>query len=987
TIFATAGTDEKRQLLRDAGVDHVLDSRTLEFADEIMRITDGEGVDAVLNSLAGDFIPKNFSVLKTFGRYLEIGKVDVYGNSKIGLEPLRNNISFFVIDLAQHLQSKPAYVAEMFTELEARFYANDYVPLPNTVFPITNVVEAFRYMAAGKHIGKNVLDFDVSDIKIGLPTESGNRFSGNGTYLITGGAGGFGLELAKWMASNGARSFALMSRSGPKEDAIEKIEEMRSQGIEILDARGDVTSRDDIDRIIAQIQSGSFPLIGVIHGAMVLDDEFIIELDRERFDRVLLPKMLGAWNLHQATLDLPLEHFINFSSFSAFIGALKQSNYNAGNVFLDQLSYYRRSIGLPSLTFNWGALEGAGFVARNEKTQQYLEMVGLGATEMDETLHLFSLGSPSNAIQLGAARCDWQALARFSPSVSDSDMFLPVVPRSSSGGGDSMSARILEAPAEKRLAMVQDLIAAQVAAVLGTDATKLDQDTPLTNLGLDSLMAIELVNRIEDKLGMSMPMGSVLNGPSINDLAVPVLEKLLESGGSVEGGTVSQASDLVAFEASGDWPDVFPLSEGQKALWFLNRLAPDSPAYNLVFSGKFRPLLDIEAMKTAFAQLFERHPIMDVTFATKDGEPMQILHTGRTVDFREHDCTELGEGELRDLISEHADRPFNLERGPVVRLELFRTADEAHVALLSMHHLVSDAWSVSLIMNDLIEYYFSAKAGRTPQVEPVAASYADFVNWERAHLESEAGERMFEFWQESLAGAPAAIDLPTDRPRPAVQTFNGATYGFELDEELTSAVTELSEEHSATLFTTLLSGYEILLHRYCQQDDIVVGAPLAGRNQSEVRDAVGYFINPVPMRSTLEDGVSVGEFIEGNRDKVSGALENQQYPLARLVDRLDVVRDPGRSPLFQVSFSMEKVPGIDDQGIAVFLIGKGGHTFHVGDLSMETIDLTTRQAQFEITLTVEEAGGKLFGCWHYNSDLFDEATIAELGVLYEQVLR
>lgn len=988
TIFSTAGSPEKRKLLKDMGVDHVLDSRTLKFADEIMAITGGEGVDAVLNSLAGDFIPKNFSVLKTFGRYMEIGKVDVYGNSKIGLEPLRNNISFFVIDLAQHLQSKPAYIAKMFSDLEKMFYDGSYKALPSTVFPITEVVEAFRYMAAGKHIGKNVLNFEVPEIEIGQPTEEGHRFRSDGTYLITGGAGGFGLELAAWMSKNGAAHFALMSRSGPNEESLAKIELLRASGVEIIDARGDVTSRSDIDRIVDGIQKGAAPLIGVIHGAMVLDDEFIVELDEERFNNVLLPKMLGAWNLHEATLDIPLEHFISFSSFSAVIGAVKQSNYNAGNVFLDQLSHHRRSLGLPALTFNWGALEGAGFVARNEKTQQYLEMVGLGATNMEETLYLFGLGAPSAATQLGTARCDWAALARFSPSVSGSDMFVDVVPRSNSSGGDSMAARIMEAPAEKRLSMVEDLIAAQVGAVLGTDANRLDKDTPLTNLGLDSLMAIELVNRIEDKLGMSMPMGSVLNGPNIRDLSLPVLEKLIEAGGNAIGTRVGvDVTTLVPFEATGKMPEFFPLSEGQKALWFLNRLAPNSSAYNLVFSGKFRPLLDIDAMKKAFALLFERHPLIDVTFTTKNGEPVQVVHKGRTIDFREHDCSSLNDTQLKALISEHADRPFNLDRGPVVRLELFRTADNAHVALLSMHHIVSDAWSIAIMIQDLIEYYFATKMGRTPQVEPIAATYADFVTWERAHLESESGERMFDFWKDHLAGAPAALDLPTDRPRPAVQTFNGATYGFQFDAELTEAVDALSKKSNVTLFTSLLSAYNLLMHRYCRQDDIVVGVPLAGRTQSELRNSVGYFINPVPIRSILEEDLTVSDYLTANSGSVNGALENQQYPLARMVDRLNVVRDPGRSSLFQVSFTMEKVPGIDDEGIAVFLIGQGGHTFHVGDLSMETIDLTTRQAQFEITLTVEEAGGQLFGCWHYNRDLFDEATIKELCGLYEQVLR
>jgi hypothetical protein len=264
---------------------------------------------------------------------------------------------------------------------------------------------------------------------------------------------------------------------------------------------------------------------------------------------------------------------------------------------------------------------------------------------------------------------------------------------------------------------------------------------------------------------MSMPMGSVLNGPNIRDLSIPVLEKLIEAGGSSAGqggGSGIDASSLVPFEATGEMPEVFPLSEGQKALWFLNRLAPDSSAYNLVFSGKFRPLLDIVAMKKAFALLFERHPLIDTTFVTRGGEPVQIVHKGRTIDFREHDCTALDDVQLKALISEHADRPFNLERGPVVRLELFRTADNAHVALLSMHHIVSDAWSISVMIQDLIEYYFSAKAGRTPKVEPIAATYADFVKWEQAHLASGAGDKMFEFWKEHLAGAPPrSISRPT----------------------------------------------------------------------------------------------------------------------------------------------------------------------------------------------------------------------------------
>ena len=986
TVFSTAGTPEKRQLLVDMGVDHVLDSRTLKFADEIMEITEGRGIDCVLNSLAGEFIPKSFSVLAPFGRFLEIGKIDVYGNSKLGLEQLRNNISYFVIDLTQHLESKPEFVANMLTELGEKFEDGTYEPLPNKIFPITEAVEAFRYMAQGKHIGKNVLSFQVDRIPVGPSTEDGVLFRPDASYLITGGAGGFGLELAEWMAAQGARHLVLMSRSGPREDSLAAFKALRTDGVNVIDARGDVTHHADVRRVIDEIRTQGPPLRGVIHGAMVLDDEFIVDLTPERFNKVLHPKMLGAWNLHTLTLELPLDHFISFSSFSTVIGAVKQSNYNAGNIFLDCLSHHRHSLGLPALTFNWGALSGAGFVERNEKTAQYLDKLGMKAFSMEETLSVFRRMLSFDAIQVAASRVDWASIGRLSPTVATANLYAPVARRDQDGeASGSVRPRILGAPADDQARLVEEFIVEQVSGVFGTGASKIDRGTPLTNLGLDSLMAIELMNRIEGDLGINLPMGAVLNGPNIRELSIPVLKSLLESS---EGNAMLAVGggQATPFEISEEELTEFPLSEGQRSLWFLHRFAPDSPAYNLIFSAKFRPLLDIEMLKQAFASLYERHPMLDVTFAAVDGQPVQRVHKGRTIDFREHDTTRLTEDEIKALLIEHANQPFNLEEGPVVRLEIFRTNDDAHITLLSMHHIVSDAWSVTLVMNDLMGSYFALNSGKTPKHEAVAMRYHDFVAWEQKHLQSEGAEKMAQYWNEQLADVPVVVDLPTDRPRPAIQTFNGNAHGFKLDEALTTKVTELAADHGATLFTTLLSGFEVLLHRYCNQDDLLIGSPLAGRNQSKLHGIVGYFINPVVLRSKVDDDPLFTDFLTRNGANVAGAIENQQHPISRVIDQLKVRRDPSRSPLFQVSFSMERIPGFDERGIAVFLIGQGGHQFHVGDLTVETVDLTLRQAQFEITLVVEEAGGNIYGCWQYNSDLFDAETIAHLNDLFAQVL-
>ena len=990
-IFTTAGTPEKRKFLRDMGVSHVMDSRSLDFADEVMRITEGGGVDMVLNSLRGDFIRKSLSVLAPYGRFLEIGKVDIYQNTKIGLEPFRNNISYFAIDLAQHVEEKPHYIASLLKELSAEFSENRLPPLPLKSFPITEAGKAFRYMAQAKHIGKNVLSFQLDTIPVGPLSDSKRLFKKDASYLITGGASGFGLEVAKWMARLGAGTLVLGSRSGAKTEGEKRdIEEMIAGGVAVIDARGDFTKEEDVTRIVEQIKSSLPPLKGVIHGAMVLDDDFIKDLDRERFNRVLRPKMLGAWNLHLKTKDMPLDHFVCLSSISSMIGATRQSNYCAGNLFLDALAHYRRSLGLPALTLNWGAILGAGFVERDEMTAQYLDKVGMKTFQVEEALEVFADILGRDPVQLGAARIDWKLLFKINPTTAKSPTFSLVAQKeagdSASGKAGSIRPMIIGAPPEERLKLLEDFICEEVAQVFGTSSTKVERETPLTQIGLDSLMAIELMNRLESSLGINLQMGQFLQGPNISQLAVSVLEMLLQSGEGDLGGIAEDGAVGSALMISDPAIKEFPLSRGQRALWFLNRLAPESSAYNLVFSFRISPYVDIPVMKKAFAALFRRHPMLDVTIKAENGQPIQVTHEGRSIDFREHDATELNRDEIKELLIEHTNRPFDLERGPVVRLELFRTADNAHVALLCMHHIVSDAWSVVLIMNDLIESYFSIKAGFEPEFAPLNCRYADYVKWQQDLLDGPESEGMLKYWVNQMSDAQLVLDLPTDHPRPPIQSFNGATHGFKLKENLTEKVEGLASERNVTLYTLLLSAFQVLLHRYCNQDDLLVGSPFYGRQRKEFHDLVGYFINPVVLRSKVDDDPVFTDYLDRVSDTRIGAFENQEYPLSMLVDHLQVRRDSSRSPIFQVTFSMERIPGVDDQGIAVFLIGQGGHNFKVRDISVESIDLNLRQAQFEISLVVEEADGNIYGCWQYNRDLFEPETIARLNMLYEQVL-
>ena len=386
-------------------------------------------------------------------------------------------------------------------------------------------------MAQGKHVGKNVLTFDQPTVPIALSTEPGERFRADATYLVTGGAGGFGLEVAKWIAAQGARHLVLMSRSGPRATAAgATIANLRSSGVTVVDARGDVTIPKDVARVFSQDRTGPAASEGVFHAAMVLDDDLMRTSDRARFERALAPKMLGAWNLHTATADIPLDHFVCFSSFSNVIGMLRQSNYNAGNAFLDALAEYRRARNLPALSINWGAITGAGFVDRDQKTADTLVRLGFGSFEKNEALEMLDRLLRSDATTIAAARVDWQAVMKLSPLAAASNTYEALTRETGTGAGNR-SRHNCEAPhRNEQDRLLETFIVAQVAGVFGLAEEKISRTVRLNELGLDSLMTLELTNRVERELGVRIPMGTLLGGPTIVELARSVRQLLADAG-------------------------------------------------------------------------------------------------------------------------------------------------------------------------------------------------------------------------------------------------------------------------------------------------------------------------------------------------------------------------------------------------------------------------------------------------------------------------
>jgi NADPH:quinone reductase-like Zn-dependent oxidoreductase/acyl carrier protein len=539
-VFATAGSDEKRTYLKRKNVSHVMDSRSLSFADEVLQRTKGEGVDMVLNSLAGPAITRGMEVLADYGRFLEIGKRDIYRNMHLGLKPFRKNLAFFGIDLDQVMQDRPQLLGRLLRGLSKNFEEGELQPLPLQVFEAADTVDAFRWMQQGKHIGKVVVSYRSPPKRIVPDDTQSLRLSSDATYLITGGLGGFGMGLARWLIQQGAKHLVLVGRSGAATPgAQEKVEQLEALGAQVTVCQGDITCRNETDKILQMIRRQMPPLRGVYHAAMVLEDGLIQNLDRQWMLRVMAPKVRGGWNLHLLTQEDELEHFVLFSSLSSVFGHAGQANYAAANSFLDQLAHYRRLHGLPCLTINWGYLEDAGYLAERPELGERLRRQGVLSFTVRQALDCLQRGLLENCTQLSVMNVDWSKWRGMGAGGPISPRFRHLLSRNDEGSdlerGAALSPAALRglAPAE-RLEAVEHLLCEKVSQVLGVNLATLDHETPLLDLGLDSLMAIELRNWIEARLQVNFPIVELVRSTSLTSVAQQICQRMSSGSNSSE---------------------------------------------------------------------------------------------------------------------------------------------------------------------------------------------------------------------------------------------------------------------------------------------------------------------------------------------------------------------------------------------------------------------------------------------------------------------
>ena len=531
-LYATAGTEEKRALLKELGVKHVFSSRTLDFAEEIMQITNGDGVHVVLNSLANDFIEKSFSVLCDNGKFLEIGKKGIWTDEQV--KEYNPTLQYDAFDLAAISRANPEFITEMYAEVYDKFVKQLYEPLPISVFPMEQAKEAFRFMAQAKHIGKVVLSRqnEIRQERI----DSIGSISPDATYLVTGGLGALGLNLAEWLAEEGAGAIVLTGRSGIKPAAEKRIKSIQEKGIAVHIKQADIADREDVQQLIESIEELQYPLKGVIHAAGVLDDGMGAEQDGSRLRKVMLPKIQGTYNLHQALMNHNLDFMVLFSSVVTVIGNLGQSNYAAANGFMDGFAHYLQHLGYPCKAINWGPWAEAGMAATVAVDR--FSSQGIRSMPSDDCLRLFKNLLSGDTTQPSVLDVDWPTYAKSHNYDSSAGLFANLIgsnqqEQKSSQSEDSHQIDIIkqleEAQTGAQNKILLDYLVRLSQEVLGySESELLSKTQPLADQGFDSLMTVDIRNRLSKKLNKPLPVSLLFDYPTLEKIADFILTSVLE---------------------------------------------------------------------------------------------------------------------------------------------------------------------------------------------------------------------------------------------------------------------------------------------------------------------------------------------------------------------------------------------------------------------------------------------------------------------------
>jgi non-ribosomal peptide synthetase component F/acyl carrier protein len=530
--------------------------------------------------------------------------------------------------------------------------------------------------------------------------------------------------------------------------------------------------------------------------------------------------------------------------------------------------------------------------------------------------------------------------------------------------GDAVAARQREyvAPGTQ----VEQLLAGVWAKVLGLGRPVGIHDN-FFELGGHSLLAMQLLSRVRDALQVELPLRSLFESPTVAELSSNV-EAALRNNSSI------QLPPLKCVPREG----ALPVSYAQERLWFMDQLEPGSTVYNLPVAMRMTGELDVSALERTLSELIRRHEVLRTTFTSIDGEPVQVIGEAKEVTLPIFDLQEFAESDREEevvrLVAEEAQRPFDLSRGPLLRTSLLRLSEREHVVLMTIHHIISDGWSMGVLIGEVRALYEAYTRGAESPLPELPVQYADYAAWQRQWLQGEVLERQINYWKDQLRDA-SVLELRTDYPRPVVQTFRGASQSLSLPKELSDNVKQMSQREGVTVFMTLMAAFDVLLAYHSGQDDIVVGTDIANRNRSETEGLIGFFVNQLVLRTDLSGDPSFREVLQRVRQITLGAYGNQDVPFSKLVEVLKPERNLSRNPLFQVLFVLHDEPAFEFSEAADF-----------SGPVMTPLRVAEETAKFDCSFHIWDAPDGFGGVFKYRSDLFDATTFICIANGFEKLL-
>jgi acyl transferase domain-containing protein/acyl carrier protein/phospholipid N-methyltransferase len=816
-----------------------------------------------------------------------------------------------------------------------------------------------------------------------LEAESSPRLRKNGVYFITGGLGGIGLALAQHLTQSVQATLILLGRSvfpdrqdwdawlatHPSENSTsQKI--LRLQALEALQAtvrviQADVTNVEQMQGAIAQIQQEFGAIHGVIHAAAVAGGGMMQLATQEAIARALAPKVQGTRILEALLRDKKLDFFILCSSLSAFRGSPGMMDYVAENAFLDALAQERAiQDTLPIQSINWDRWVGIGMAQEVEARHQDLTGEALsGGLSCSEGVEVFQqiLSIPAIPQVIISTQDSSTLLQRAKVQKSLAEV-LAKLSYSRPTHARPSSARALVAPRNA----VEETLAQIWQQLLGIEQVGIHDN--FFELGGDSLFATQLVAQLCKAFQIELPYRQFFNAPTIAELAECIAPK--ESS--------SPRAEMVTFQ-----PQIQPrpkdllplaLSFAQQRLWFMDQLQPGDSSHTIAQAVRLLGVLQVTALEQSFQEIVNRHEALRTTFTLQNGQVVQIIHPHLALAMQQIDLQgqslEAREEAVQEWASADAHRTFDLSQGPLLNVTLLHLGEIEHVLLLSMHHIIADGWSISILLQELAALYTAFAQGNPSPLPALPIQYADFALWQREWLQGERLETQLAYWTQQLKDLPV-LALPSDRPTAPTPMRKGSRQYQLFPKALVETLKGTHQREGITLFMTLTAAFKLWLHSYTGQSDIVVGTDIANRTQAGTENLIGFFVNQLVLRTRLEGDSTFQTILRQVYNVTLDAYAHQDLPFDKLVEALNPVRDGQQTPLFQVKIVLETPQS---------------QPFTLPELTLQPLTVDRNTVQFDLLLEFNETEQGLHSIWEYSTNRFDHNTITRMMAQFDQLL-